>query len=150
LEMWLDSKGYKMKRPAQKAFVLAVGIVVVIALIAGCDEEQNLSSTKSAVKRHQLIAAENMRLTKELERRDKEIKRQKELHNNKIEQQQELLEKCLQEKNAWKKSAQQNIQEQVDKVLAGVMENYAKLREENENLKVQIERLKTELEEAKK
>jgi len=148
--MWLDSKGYKMKRPAQKAFVLAVGIVVVIALIAGCDEKQNLSSTKSAVKRHQLIAAENMRLTKELERRDKEIKRQKELHNNKIEQQQELLEKCLQEKNAWKKSAQQNIQEQVDKVLAGVMENYAKLREENENLKVQIERLKTELEEAKK
>ncbi|MBA7631984.1 hypothetical protein ES703_39524 [subsurface metagenome] len=148
--MWLDSKGYKMKRQAQKAFVLAVGIVVVIALIAGCDEEQNLSSTKSAVKKHRLIAAENMRLTKELEQRDKEIKRQKELHNKKIKQQQKLLEKCLKEKNAWKKSAQGNIQEQVDKVLAGVMENYAKLREENKNLKVQIEKLKTELEELKK
>jgi DNA repair exonuclease SbcCD ATPase subunit len=147
--MWLDSKGHKMKRPAQKAFVLAVGIVV-ITLIAGCDEEQNLSSTKSAVKKHQLIAAENMRLTKELERRDKEIKRQKELHNNKIEQQQELLEKCLQEKNAWKKSAQQNIQEQVDKVLAGVMEELVKLRDENNGLKAQIEQLKAELEEAKK
>ena len=138
-----------MKRPAQKAFVLAVGIVVIM-LIAGCDEEQNLSSTKSAVKKHQLIAAENMRLKKELEQRDKEIKRQKELHDKKIKQQQTLLEKCLKEKNAWKERAQQNIKEQVDKVLAAVMEQNAKLRDENETLKAQIEQLKAELEEAKK
>lgn len=127
-----------MKRPAQKAFVLAVGIVA-IALIAGCEEEQNLSSTKSAVKKHQIIAAENMRLKEELERRDKEIEKQK-----------ELLEKCLEEKNAWKVKAQKNIQKQVDSVLTVVMEKNEELRKENEKLKAQIEKLKTELEEAKK
>jgi len=128
-----------MKRPTQKAFVLAVGIVVVIALIAGCDEEQNLSSTKSAVKKHQIIAAENIRLQKELERRDEEIKKQE-----------KLLEKCLKEKNTWKEKAQQNIQKQVDSILTVVMEKNKELREENESLKAQIEKLKAELEEAKK
>ena len=127
-----------MKRPAQKAFLLAVGIVV-ITLIAGCDEEQNLSSTKSAVKKHQLIAAENMRLKKDLERRGKEIERQK-----------GLLEKCLQEKNAWKEKAQQSIRKQVDSVLTVVMEKNEELHKENESLKAQIENLKAELEEAKK
>lgn len=127
-----------MKGPAQKAFVLAVGIVVIM-LIAGCDEEQNLPSTKSAVKKHQLIAAENMRLEKELKQRDKQTEKQK-----------ELLEKCLQEKNAWKEKAQQNIRKQVDSILTVVMEKNEELRKENESLKAQIEKLKAELEEAKK
>ena len=127
-----------MKRPARKAFVLAV-CIVVITLIAGCDEEQNLSSTKSAVKKHQLIAAENMRLKKALKQRDKEIERQK-----------ELLEKCLQEKNSWKEKARQNIQKQVDSIFTAVMEKNKELRKENEGLKAQIEKLKAALEEAEK
>ena len=118
-----------MKRPAQKAFVLAVGIVVIM-LIAGCDEEQNLSSTKSAVKKHQLIAAENTRLKKDLERCNKEIK-----------QQQELLAKCQQQKEALKKQLQENIQERVDSILAAVMEDNAKLRKEIKDLKAQREKL---------
>lgn len=138
-----------MKRRAQKAFVLAVSIVVIM-LIAGCDEEQNLSSTKSAVKKHRLIAAENMRLKKDLERRDKEIKSQKELHNKKSKQQQELLEKCLKEKNACQERTQQDIQKQVDSVLTVVMEKSEELRKENESLKAQIEKLQAELEELKK
>ena len=123
-----------MKRPAQKAFLLAVGIVL-ITLIAGCEEEANLPDTK----RSRLIAAENMRLKKDLERRDKEIERQK-----------ELLEKCLQEKNTWKEKAQQNIRKQVDSILTAVMEKNVELHKENEGLKAQIEKLKAELEEAKK
>ncbi|MHC4461092.1 MAG: hypothetical protein ACYS6W_04195 [Planctomycetota bacterium] len=124
-----------MKRPAQKAFLLAVGIVL-ITLIAGCEEEEkNLPDTK----RSRLIAAENMRLEKALKQRD-----------NEIESQKELLEKCLKDKNAWKKKSQQNVQEQVDRVLTVVMETNQKLREENEKLKVQIEQLEKELEEAQK
>jgi len=122
-----------MKRPAQKAFVLAVCIVVM--LIAGCEEEENLSNPKKS----RLIAAENMQLKKDLERRDKEIERQK-----------ELLEKCLQEKNTWKEKARQNIQEQVDSIFTAVMEKNKELRKENESLKAQIEKLKAELEEAEK
>ena len=121
-----------MKGRAKKAFVLAVGIVVM--LIASCEEE-NLPDAK----RSRLIAAENMRLTKALKQRDKEIERQK-----------ELLEKCLQEKNSWKAKAQQNIQKQVDSIFTAVMEKNKELRKENESLKAQIEKLKAELEEAKK
>jgi len=127
-----------MKRQGQKAFILAVGIVL-IPLIAGCEEEQNISSTNSSVRKHQIIAAENMRLKNELKQRDKEIEKQK-----------ELLEKCLKEKNAWKEKSQQNVQEQVNKVLTVVMEKNQELREENEKLKAQIEQLEKELEEAKK
>jgi hypothetical protein len=116
-----------MKRPAQKAFLLAVCIVVM--LIVGCEEEENLSNPKKT----RLIAAENMRLKKDLERRDKEIEKQK-----------GLLEKCQQEKNTWKGKAQKNIKEQVDKVLMGVMGELAKLRDENKSLKEQIEKLKAE------
>ena len=123
-----------MKRRAWKTLVLAVGIVL-ITLIAGCEEEANLPDTK----RGRLIAAENMRLQKELERRDKENK-----------QQQGQLEKCLQEKNAWKEKAQQSIRKQVDSVLTAVMEKIEELSKENESLKAQIEQLKAELEEAKK
>ena len=133
-----------MKRPAQKAFVLAVGIVVIM-LIAGCDEEQNLSSTKSAVKKHKLIAAENMRLKKELKQRDKEIERQKELHDKEIKQQQDSLAKCQLQKEALKKQLQQNIKEQVDKVLMAVMEQNAKLQEEIKDLEAQREQLLHEL-----
>lgn len=122
-----------MKRRAWKTFVLAAGTVVIM-LIAGCEKE-NAPDTK----RSRLIATENIRLKKELEQRDKEIKKQE-----------KLLEKCLQERDTWKAKAQQNIQEQVDKVLAGVMEEYTKLRKENEGLKAQIEKLKAELEEAEK
>ncbi|GAH10044.1 unnamed protein product, partial [marine sediment metagenome] len=89
--------------------------------------------------KHQLIAAENMRLEKELKQRDKQIERQK-----------ELLEKCLQEKKAWKERAQQNIKEQVDSILMVVMEKIEELSKENKKLKAQIEQLKAELEEAKK
>ena len=133
-----------MKRRAWKTFVLAAGTVVIM-LIAGCEKE-NAPDTK----RSRLIAAENMRLKEELKQRDTEIERLKELHNKEIKKQEKLLEKCLQEKNTWKEKAQQNIEEQVDKVLAGVMEEYTKLREENKGLKAQIEQLKAELEEAEK
>ena len=122
-----------MKRRAWKTFVLAAGTVVIM-LIAGCEKE-NAPDTK----RSRLIAAENMRLKKELGQRDKEI-----------EKQEKLLEKCLQEKNTWKAKAQQNIQEQVDSVLTVVMEKNEELRKENEGLKAQIKRLKAELEEAEK
>jgi len=122
-----------MKRRAWKTFVLAAGTVVIM-LIAGCEKE-NAPDTK----RSRLIATENIRLKEELEQRDEEIKKQE-----------KLLEKCLQERDTWKAKAQQNIQEQVDKVLAGVMEEYTKLRKENEGLKAQIEKLKAELEEAEK
>ena len=123
-----------MKRAARKIFVLAVGVVVMS--IAGCGNQEPPS-----VKKSRLIAVENMRLTKELERRDKEIESIKELHNKEIKKQEKLLAKCLEEKESWKQKARQNVRNQVKGVFDAVMEQNAKLREENEKLKAQIEKL---------
>ena len=121
-----------MRRQTKKTLVLAVGIALVIMLIAGCEEEQRISSTK----RSRLIAQENMQLKKDLDNR-----------NRKIEKQKELLDECMQEKKVLQKESKRNIQEQVKGVFDAVFEENIKLREENKKLKAQIEKLKKELEE---
>ena len=125
-----------MKRTVQKAFVLAVGVVVM--LMTGCGEPE-----PPRVKKRSLIAAENMQLTKELAQRSKEIEELNELHDRQLEEQKELLAKSLEERESWKKKSQQNVRGQVEGVLEAVMEQNAQLRQENEKLKAQIEKLKT-------
>ena len=117
-----------MKRPVQEIIVLAVSIMIVL-LIVGC-EEQNLSNPKKA----RLVADENIRLQKQLEQRDDEIEKQR-----------ELLEKCLQEKNALEKMAHENIQGMRDNAFKGLIEESKKLRQENEQLKARIAQLEEEL-----
>ncbi len=124
-----------MKKAVRKGFVLVVSVVVIM-LIAGCEEQQLPSAKKS-----RLIAAENMQLKKELERRSKDIERLKELHDREIEKQEKLLAKCLEEKETWKEKSRQNIRNQVNGVVDAIMEQNAKLRRENEKLKAQIEQL---------
>jgi len=123
-----------MKRAAREIFVLAVCVVVM--LIVGCGEQ-----APPGVKKSRLIAVENMRLTKELEQRNKEIERLKELHNKESKKQEKLLAECVQEKESWKQKARQNVRNQVKGVFDAVMEQNVKLSEENEKLKAQIEKL---------
>jgi len=125
-----------MKEAVGKGFVLVVSVVVVM-LIAGCEEQQLPSAKKS-----RLIAAENMQLKKELERYSKEIEGLKELHDREIEKQEKLLAKCLDEKETWKEKSRQNIRNQVNGVVDAIMDQNAKLRRENEKLKAQIEKLR--------
>jgi len=132
-----------MEKALKKGFVLAVGIVVIM-LISGCQQQELPSVRKS-----RLIAAENMQLKKELEQCSKEIATLKELHDKKLQEQAELLEKCLQEKDAWKEKSRQNVRNQVKGVVDAIMEQNVKLREENKKLKAQIEELKKELGEGK-
>lgn len=118
-----------MKRPVQKAIVLAVGVVVIM-LIAGCEEE-----SQSNIKKSRLIAAENIQLKKE------------------IEKQKELLEKYLQEKKPPEEMSPESTQD----LTQFLFEENIKLHEENEKLKAEImqleariKQLETELEELKK
>ena len=122
-----------MRRAVRKMFVLAVGVVV---LIVGCGGQE-----LPGVKKSRLIAAKNMWLTKELERRNKEIERLNELHNRESRKQEKLLAKCVQEQESWKQKARQNVRNQVKGVFDAVMEQNVTLREENEKLKAQIEKL---------
>ena len=120
-----------MKISTKRAFILAV-CVVVIMLIAGC-EEQNLA------RKSRLIAAENIRLKEQLEQYEVEVEKQK-----------GLLAKCLQEKKFLQKVPRKDFQEQMDSILTTVIKESRKARQENEKLKAQLEKLKVELEELKK
>ncbi|MHC4509653.1 MAG: hypothetical protein ACYTAO_11950 [Planctomycetota bacterium] len=126
-----------MKGPAQKIFVLVVGVAVM--LIGGCGGQEPPS-----VKKSRAIAAENIELRKQLEQRGEEIEKLKARHGEEVKKQQNLLEKCEQEKQTWKTKAQQNIREQVKGVLDAVVEENVRLREENQALKAQIEELQKE------
>lgn len=123
-----------MKVPAIQAFVLVIVFAVVLTI--GCGPQEPPS-----IKKSRAIAAENIELRKELDRRSKEIEKLKAQHSEEINEQKELLQTCLQEKDAWKKKSQQNIRNQVKGVLDTVLEENKKLREENSKLKAQIEEL---------
>ncbi len=124
-----------MKKPAGKIFVLAVGVAVIS--IAGCGQPEPPSEKMS-----RLISVENTRLKKELELRNEEIERLTKLHNKESKKHDKLLAECVREKENWKQKARQNVRNQVKGVVDSVMEQNAKLREENENLKAQIEKLR--------
>jgi outer membrane murein-binding lipoprotein Lpp len=126
-----------MKGQARKAPVFAVCFIVT--LIAGCGQKEPPS-----VKQSRAIAAENIELRKQLERLNRQIEKLKEQHDKKTNEQKKLLARCEQEKEAWKKKAQQNVRNQVEPVLDAVIDETAKLREENTRLKAQIEQLKEE------
>jgi len=126
-----------MKGPSRKVSVLAVGFVLM--LIAGCGQKE-----PPGVKQSRALAAENIELRKQVERLSRDIQRLKEQHDKEIEKQEKLLAQCQQDKETWKEKAQQNIRSQVKPVLDAVIDETAKLREENTKLKAQIEELQRE------
>jgi len=126
-----------MRRQARKICVIAISIAAI--LIGGCS-----SPEPPSVKQGRALAAENIELRKQLEQRSEEIEKLTQRHGEEIKKQQSLLEKCEQEKQTWKTKAQQNIRDQVKGVLDTVVEENARLREENKALKAQIEELQTQ------
>ena len=136
-----------MKRPVPKTLVLAVGIIVGFMLIAGCEEEENLSNTKPDTepntKRSRLIAIENAQLKEQIEKL-------KNLHAGEMERQKKLLDKCLREKGVLQEMSKKGVEDFMQDILGPLSEENVKLQEEIKTLKAQIEKLKTELEEAKK
>jgi DNA anti-recombination protein RmuC len=123
-----------MEKQAWKAFVLAVGIAAIMS-IAGCNEE-NLSGTNA--KKSRLIADENWQLKEQLEQKNREVEKHK-----------QLLDKCAQEKNALQEQIRGKIDDKVSEVLDIFSETLKPLQEENEELKAQIEKLQKELQELK-
>jgi regulator of replication initiation timing len=126
-----------MKEPARKTFLFLVSVAVI--LIAGCGQGETPS-----VKKSRAIAAENMALKKQLKQRSSEIENLKELHDKKIKEQQKLLAKYQQENETLRLKSKRNVRNQVKGVLDTVIEENAKLRQENEKLKTQIKELEKE------
>ena len=128
-----------MKGLASEALVVAFIALVVFG--AGCQQQEVPGEQKS-----RLIAAENIQLKKDIARRDQEIEALKVQHDKEMAKQQEQLTKCLERKEALEKRLQQNIKEQVDSVLAVVVDENAKLREEIREMKAQIKQLQEQTE----
>ena len=126
-----------MKRPACKICVIVIGVAVM--LMGGCSGPES-----PGVKQGRALAAENIELRKQLEQRSAEIEKLTQRHSEEIKKQQGLLEKCEQEKQAWRTKAQQNIRDQVKGVLDTVVEENSRLRAENKALKAQIEELQAQ------
>jgi len=124
-----------MKRPDFKTFIFIAFCVVM--LIGGCAGQNEPPS----VKKSRAIAAENIELRKELERRNMEIEKLKGQHKEEIDEQKQLLAECLKEKEIWKQRSRQNIRSQVKGVLDTVLAENKKLSDENARLKEQIEEL---------
>lgn len=124
-----------MKRPVKGIIISAIIVLIAIAG-AGCYQQQS-----QGTKRTKLIAAENMRLKKELAELEKEIERLKQLHQEQLIEKQSRLNQCQKEKQAWQQKSQKNIQNQVTGVLDVIMGDIKKLRQENERLKAMFEQL---------
>lgn len=123
-----------MKIAVRKIIVLTVGIIIISS--SGCGQPEPPS-----VKKNRLISVENMRLKKELELRNSQIERLTKQHNQQKKNQEKQLADCIKEKESWKKKAKQNLRNQVKGVFDAVMEQNAKLLEENKKLKAEIEKL---------
>jgi hypothetical protein len=125
-----------MKKPARKTFPSAVGIIVAVMLIAGC-QEQNLSDETPSEKMSRLIAAENIDLKKQIEE-------QNVAHAKEMQKQQNVLDGCLADKKALEKRTKKEIERQVNEVVSVVIAKNGELRQENQELKTQNNRLALE------
>jgi dynactin complex subunit len=123
----LEFERAAMKRQNQKAVILIV--CVAIMLIAGCNEQ---NTSKSGIRKSRLMAAENKRLEKE------------------IEKHKELLANCLEEKGDLQEQMQKSGQSRMINLLEAVTEKNAELHLIIDGLEAEIEQLDKELEELKK
>ncbi|MCK4913844.1 MAG: hypothetical protein KAS69_04525 [Planctomycetes bacterium] len=113
-----------MKKFAKKTIVLGISVALFL-VIAGC-QEQNISNPKQS----RLVAAQNIQLKKDLVKKDKTILKS-----------QQQLEKCLNEKEAL-----QSKPDSDDSLTKFLFEETVRLQHENEELKLQIDELKKNLE----
>ena len=140
-----------MKRPVYKTVILTVGVVII--LIAGCGGGD---TSKSETKRGRLIAAENRRLKKQVEKLEKELENQKEqfakrLSEENLTAENRKLQRTNEELNAQVKQLEEELaklkdskkfkewEKEVAETSLRTLEEIGRLREENEKLKKELE-----------
>ena len=132
-----------MRMGVLKSFMLAAGVVVIV-LIVGCEEQQQQPDTKMA----RVMAAENIQLKKDLEERDSEIKKLKEQYGKESKEQEQLLAECQKSVEDLQEQLAGKFESQTNEFFEALTGDIGNLREENDNLKAQIETLKAKLEDA--
>jgi hypothetical protein len=148
----------KMKRSARKTFVLAVGVLAVAVLTAGCQEEQSRTSTMSndqmsspsdAERMSKLVAAENLDLKKKLaeqeQRHTREMQQQRAPLDKEIRNKQRLLDSCLQQKKSLEELSRDGVESYMSNIVGPLVDESQKLRKENDALKVQVQNLQGQI-----
>jgi hypothetical protein len=117
----------------------ALCTLIFAFVFAGCGPKE-----PPGVKECRALAAENMTLKKQLERREMEMDLLKEKHSREVERLEKRIADYRKERDEWRERAQQNVRDQAKEVADAVIAENAKLSAENERLKAQVAELKKE------
>ncbi len=121
--------------------VCVAGFCVALMAVTGCQDQQSQDPEIGNVKKHRLIAAENMDLRRKLAKRDQQIEKLKAEHAEELQAKDELIAQAQERAQRWKEQADKGVEKEVQSVLAVVMAKNAKLQAENAALKAQLEAL---------
>jgi hypothetical protein len=120
-----------MKSKAAK-MLMGAGLVVIILSIAGCQEQ-----TETDTKKARLVGAENMQLKKDLDKCHVDLAKEKELRASEADQ----LAKDQERIKELEKNTTEYLQQQVESVVAALVEETAKFQQENIVLRERIAEL---------
>ena len=128
-----------MKSMKRKALILVLIAGGLFACGSGCRQEAAPEARQA-----RLIAAESIQLREQLAERDAEMEKLKSGHAREIEQRQQQLAVCQKRIESLEEDLQSGIAQRVESVMATVMAENARLRNELETLRAEIERLKSQ------
>ncbi len=116
-----------------------VAALVAMLVFAGCQQPQEAPNQQQA----RLLAAQNADLQKQLETQQAEIKILQEKHTKELRLRDQELIRCKVRIDALQQEIKKGIDQRVQTITARVLDENAKLRQEIEQLKAEIAKLKT-------
>jgi uncharacterized lipoprotein YajG len=116
--------------------------IVAVLLLAGCQKQQQQEAPNQQQAR--LLAAENAELQKQLAERKAEIETLQKRSAQELRKRDQELIKCKVRIDALEQDLKKGIDERVKSVAAAVMDENAKLRQEVEQLKAELAKLKAQ------
>ncbi len=119
--------------------VAAVTLLVVAAMLAGCQQPQTPDE-----KQARLLAAENIQLKERLTSQQARVETAQKQQGQKLQQQEQELSKCRARAEQLQKDLEKGIAERVQDVTTKVMDENVRLRKEIERLQSEIEKLKAD------
>jgi predicted transcriptional regulator len=114
-------------------------VVIAAIFIAGCQQPQQTADAPNE-KQARLLAAQSADLQKQLAARQAEIEALRQKHSQDLRQRDEELARCKARIEALQKEIDKGIAERVSGVTAAVMEENARLRQEVERLKAELQK----------
>lgn len=113
--------------------------LAAILFVAGCQQQQQAAEAPNE-RQARLLAVQSADLQKQLAAREAEIEALRQKHSQDLRQRDEELATCKARIEALQKEIDKGIAERVSGVTAAIMEENAKLRQEVERLKAELQK----------